>query len=464
LEDRIQAVSWKHILKHSLLGKGAFSEVYQVCIDIPEFYDKKYALKHLSPKITDKNEGDFDLAAIDLATEANLLSRLKHDNIISLHGIYGGELKSSYIDCDRGYFLLLDLLHDTLPKRLERDRKKEKLRILSGSISSSKMMERIKNIALGVSKGLEYLHSQRVIFRDLKPDNVGFRKDGTPVIFDFGFAREVHTLESQEVAGSLRYMSPEMAFGLDPSLPSDVYSFGVLMFELCTLEKPFKPFKDQSVFNEHVLVKNYRPPVTAIPSKDIKELITSCWDPDHAKRPSMTSVVKRLRVEATLSSGMMQERTHHKTGSCSKLSVHSNIAFQRFTRRNSMGTSNCGWNTSGATIGPSAPLAKQALRNSSFHRGNGISPTSTLTSIDLPEKAMTKNSINEVSDQNFSDLCPGKSNTAKTTCLSTTSSGSDLANSNQSADSTLNPPSSTKNAEFSLGRLRKPLFRRMSFK
>lgn len=300
VKERIHPVAWEDLKQHQLLGKGAFSEVYRVDINTTEMRGKRCALKYLKPTITDKTEGDFDLAAIDLAMEANLLSRLNHENIIELHGIYSGELKSCYADSERGYFLLLDQLQDTLPKHLERARAKERRRILSNSVSSDKILDRLKNIALGVSKGLEYLHSNQIIFRDLKPDNIGFTQRGNPVIFDFGFARELHTLQGDEIAGSLRYMSPEMAFGQNPSLPSDVYSFGVLLYELCTLQKPFKRFKERSIFTENVLVGNYRPSIATIPSDSIHDLISSCWDPDPEKRPEMSYVVKVLRVETAL--------------------------------------------------------------------------------------------------------------------------------------------------------------------
>lgn len=487
VEERIQPVSWKSIRKQALLGKGAFSEVHRVYIDAPEFSDKKYALKHLSAKITDQKT-DFDLAAIDLATEANLLSRLKHDNIITLHGIYGGDLKSSYTDCEKGYFLLLDHLHDTLPKRLERERSKEKRRrILTDSISKSRMMSRIKNIALGVSRGLEYLHDQQVLFRDLKPDNVGFTKEGKPVIFDFGFAREVHTLKNDEIAGSLRYMSPEMAYGKNPSLPSDVYSFGVLLFELCSLQKPFKQFKDPREFEENVFTEKYRPSTESIPSKEIKDLITTCWNADHTERPEMSSVVKILRVEAALA-----------------ITKTKPLKFQPTMRRNSMGANNFRWKSSQAedttnadhgshrsmhrrsTIpkqdefspasGSSSVESNDAFpRSASMHagelssslshhrqmrRGSASMSTSVLSG-EATSSSLTNITINEGS--NYDHVIPD-SNTDRSfsvAAMSTTSSSSDLTTSSFQEHASDHHQHQHKPLDFfPLGKLRKPLMRK----
>lgn len=418
LKECIQPVRWESVQQKSLLGKGAFSEVYRVDINTPELKDKKCALKYLSPKITNIKEGSFDLAAIDLATEANILSRLNHENIIHLHGVFGGELRTSYVDYEKGYFLLLDLLNDTLPKRLDQARAKERRRILSGSISFPKMLERIEDVALGVSKGLEYLHQNGVVFRDLKPDNIGFTKDGKPVIFDFGFAREVHTVKAGDIAGSLRYMSPEMAFGQDPKLPSDVYSFGVLLFEVCTLEKPFKQFNQQAEFKEKVLIEDYRPPLTSIPSTELRDLITRTWNPDPKNRPDMTSVVKLLRVEVALSERQVQK---------GKLGLH---------RPKSCASNISGTLKRGSTM---AALTSNAM----FRRGSFHAENKTIVSTPVSEMS------DPISDLSLVDM--GRSSTRKVS-ISSCSSASDISPCNSSH--------SLQKSEFTLGRLRKPFRRR----
>lgn len=303
-DDEIHSVSWPMIRKKSLLGQGAFSLVYKVQVSMNEdtsnekSLDRKkyYALKHIKPDITEDSK-DFRIAATDLAVEGEILSRLRHENIIKLHGVYAGDPKTAYLDYQYGYFLLIDVLEDTLTRRLEKMRRMVKKKRRS-SIPS--ILERIGNIALGIAKGLEYLHENGVILRDLKPDNVGFDENGTPVIFDLGFARELHTVHKSEVAGSLRYMSPEMGLSQGATLASDVYSFGVLLYELCTLEKPFKEYKGRSEFIQGVLIKNYRPDLAAISSKAIADLISKCWDRDQTNRPSMKRVGNVLRVETAL--------------------------------------------------------------------------------------------------------------------------------------------------------------------
>ena len=93
-------------------------------------------------------------------------------------------------------------------------------------------------------------------------------------------------------------MSPEMELGEDRmTLASDVYSFGVLLYELCTLKQPFKKYRRPQKFIEKVFLHNYRPSLTNISSKAIKDLISNCWDKEKTKRPNMKTVGNILRFE-----------------------------------------------------------------------------------------------------------------------------------------------------------------------
>jgi serine/threonine protein kinase len=129
---------------------------------------------------------------------------------------------------------------------------------------------------------------------------VGFDVHGTVKIFDLGFAREEHTIKPTEVAGSLRYMAPEVARGHGSLLVSDVYSFGILLWEICTLDKPYKHINSREEFMESVVFEEWRHTTSKIPSTTLRKLIKLSWQTDPQARPNFSQIVKKLRVEVAV--------------------------------------------------------------------------------------------------------------------------------------------------------------------
>lgn len=349
-------LDWEDIDLGSTIGYGGFSQVFRAQIqmtsdaDGAEIGDKEYALKCLSPNTMARTKS-FKTGAVDLVIEATILCRLSHPNVIKLHGYYGNSIRNSYLESERGYFLVIDLLADTLRNKIDKYRlqnpkmRKTSRDVRSGSGSgkyrssdshkpnSGEALERIKSIGVDVAKGMEYLHSKGVVLRDLKPDNVGFDHSGVPKIFDLGFAREFHTLKPKEVAGSLRYMAPEIALGQPTEFASDVYSFGVLLWEMTTLEKPYKHIHDRDEFIESIMINGWRPSSSHMPSTALRKLVKECWDAEHTRRPTFSKVVKILKVETSLVA------THGKRGS-SGMPLPRTTTFSdtsAITRKNSLG-------------------------------------------------------------------------------------------------------------------------------
>jgi serine/threonine protein kinase/Flp pilus assembly protein TadD len=110
----------------------------------------------------------------------------------------------------------------------------------------------IKNalrIALKIAEGLAAAHERGIVHRDLKPDNVMITRDGFVKILDFGLAKQVRILSSEDttlphtspgsVFGTVGYMAPEQAAGREMDYRSDQFSFGMILYEMLTRRRPF---------------------------------------------------------------------------------------------------------------------------------------------------------------------------------------------------------------------------------
>jgi serine/threonine protein kinase len=100
-------------------------------------------------------------------------------------------------------------------------------------------------ICTAVASGLDALHTEGLIHRDVKPANILLDEKGTPYIADFGLAkdRDASVLtQAGQALGSMDYMAPEQIRGEEVSAQSDVYALGCVMYE-CMAGKP--PFADK---------------------------------------------------------------------------------------------------------------------------------------------------------------------------------------------------------------------------
>ena len=117
---------------------------------------------------------------------------------------------------------------------------------LSSTIDGTPLdVRKAATIVMKLARALEYAHSQGILHRDVKPDNVMLDDQGGPHLMDFGLARmeesESHLTGDGAVMGTPAYMSPEQCVGKQETLgpAADQYSLGCLLYELLTGEKLF---------------------------------------------------------------------------------------------------------------------------------------------------------------------------------------------------------------------------------
>src|SRR5215208_6382508 len=109
--------------------------------------------------------------------------------------------------------------------------------------------------AIEIARALSAAHSQRLVHRDVKPQNVLIDLEGRAKVTDFGIARslEAHGLTATgRVLGTTDYVSPEQALGHPVTEQSDVYSLGIVLFEMLTGDVPFRADTQVGVAMKHV--------------------------------------------------------------------------------------------------------------------------------------------------------------------------------------------------------------------
>eukprot|EP00540_Astrosyne_radiata_P014146 CAMPEP_0116822542 /NCGR_PEP_ID=MMETSP0418-20121206/328_1 /TAXON_ID=1158023 /ORGANISM="Astrosyne radiata, Strain 13vi08-1A" /LENGTH=403 /DNA_ID=CAMNT_0004450671 /DNA_START=1599 /DNA_END=2810 /DNA_ORIENTATION=- len=294
-----------------MLGSGGFSDVHEIesfecCWKQPqnELQCQKadleksvrdghgtcrYALKHLKPTLKDPTT--ICMAAADLGMEAHLLASLDHPNLVKIHGGSMGGMDSYAQDCrSDGYFLILDRLYGTLQDRIEEWRRNPPK---YHTQRCALFQEKVK-IGAQIASALAYLHEQNIIFRDVKPENVGFDADGNVKLFDLGLAREVPQGVSNDVylmsgnIGTRRYMAPECAEHFPYGLKADVYSWAIMFYEMLGVDGSSGDVLTQDeVSEQHPTVPQEWP-------KALRDLMEQSWHKDQRERPTMKQVHTRL--------------------------------------------------------------------------------------------------------------------------------------------------------------------------
>eukprot|EP01122_Echinamoeba_exundans_P013058 TRINITY_DN5634_c0_g2_i1.p1 TRINITY_DN5634_c0_g2~~TRINITY_DN5634_c0_g2_i1.p1 ORF type:complete len:996 (+),score=278.15 TRINITY_DN5634_c0_g2_i1:360-3347(+) len=175
--------------------------------------------------------------------------------------------------------------------------------------------------------GLQYLHEQGVIHRDIKAANVLTTKEGTVKLADFGVATiakaqrksmdAANPSSAHEVLGSPYWMAPEIIQmeGAQPS--SDIWSLGCVVIELMTGKPPYFDMPQMSAMFK-IAESDDPPPFPESISADLTDFLTLCFERDPAKRPSATQLLDhKWIVSARERKGKGSSKTGKRTDSMS---------------------------------------------------------------------------------------------------------------------------------------------------
>jgi len=138
-------------------------------------------------------------------------------------------------------------------------------------------------LCIKLCEGLDFLHQNNIIHRDIKPQNFLFSRDGSQVkIVDFGLSKSSanwRTRFMHEGGGTRLYMSPEQINKKSLDMRSDIFSFGLTMFELFTGEHPCSA-KDRKMLSKQIVSPRYK------------------WPRPSEKRPEIPPALDRIILKA----------------------------------------------------------------------------------------------------------------------------------------------------------------------
>jgi serine/threonine protein kinase len=211
----------------SVLGYGGFGITYealdldlQQVVAIKEYLPNELAVRTTDYSVRAKSESSrsvFESGVKEFIEEARLLARFHHPNIVRVRRYF--ELHGT------GYIVTDFIDGQSLSARLSR-----------GSTDASETL----GILTGILDGLEVLHDNAILHRDLKPSNVMIRENGTPVLIDFGAARDFTGRHSRSVTAiaTSGYSPPEQyGTGGQQGPWTDLYALGAIAYR-CVTGKP----------------------------------------------------------------------------------------------------------------------------------------------------------------------------------------------------------------------------------
>ncbi|WP_444924160.1 protein kinase domain-containing protein [Microbulbifer sp. DLAB2-AF] len=238
------------------LGAGGMGVVY-LAEDVK--LGRKVAIKQLRSDMTGNS------AEARFRSEAQLLARLNHPNIVRLYDV---------LEEDHNIALVMELVEGVTLKEWIRER-------------TATLAEKL-DLLMQICQGLGKAHCLGIIHRDLKPENILVTNDGVAKITDFGIAKALdcdqQLTREDHIAGSVQAMSPEQLQGTTLDARSDLFSLGSIAYELLCGSKPFeRGDKSALAFAQQITSKPHIPPQQAWP--EIPKPLAALLDRLLGKRP-----------------------------------------------------------------------------------------------------------------------------------------------------------------------------------
>ncbi|XP_062007776.1 serine/threonine-protein kinase EDR1-like isoform X6 [Rosa rugosa] len=243
------------------VGIGFFGEVFRGIWNGTDVAIKVF----LEQDLTTENMEDF-------CNEISILSRIRHPNVILFLGACTKPPRLSMVTEYMEMGSLYYLIHISGQKK---------------KLSWRRKLKMLRDIC----RGLMCIHRMKIVHRDLKSANCLVNKHWAVKICDFGLSRMMTeaNMKDSSSAGTPEWMAPELIRNEPFTEKCDIFSFGVIMWELCTLNRPWEGVPPERVV---YAVANEGSRLD-IPDNPLGRLISDCWTEPHL-RPTCDEILSRL--------------------------------------------------------------------------------------------------------------------------------------------------------------------------
>lgn len=261
----------------------------QATVFSAKLFNSKVAMK----RVTDLKDSDL-----------RILKKLNHPNIVKFKGLCRAEKYFWIIMefCPNG--TLFDLL------------KNQKNYVT---------IHRVTVWAKQIASGMHYLHSHKIIHRDLKSPNILIAEEDILRISDFGTSRTWNGVsEKMTFAGTVAWMAPEAIQEKPCSEKVDIWSFGVVLWELLTCEVPYNGMENSAIMYS-VGSGKLCPPIPDTCPDGFKLIMQMCWKFNPRDRPSFKLILSHLEIASAEILSKFEDRQFFKTQESWKQEIKSKI-------------------------------------------------------------------------------------------------------------------------------------------
>lgn len=207
------------------LGEGGMADVY---LAIDTIINREVAIKVLRGEL-----GNDPVTLLRFQREANAASKLNHENVVQVYDV------GTY---EERHFIVMEYIRGRTLKQLIQ---------LRGALHKEEALSIMKQLLSAIAQA----HKCNIIHRDIKPQNVLVKDDGTVKITDFGIAlahNAVQLTQTDSVLGSAHYLPPEVTRGETATNQSDIYSLGIVFYELLCGSVPFSGDNPVQIAMKHL--------------------------------------------------------------------------------------------------------------------------------------------------------------------------------------------------------------------